>query len=135
MVSIKKEMKYLELLAKSWNNLDISFIEPVLSENVIYESQWILIPLTGKDSVMSFLISKFDSIKEAVLSNDMLILAETAQFTEANNRPCIVLTQAHDNEIRRVTVLIKIQSDRIQRIDVCFSPNPLTAVPTGKLPK
>lgn len=135
MASKTTESEYLEMLAKSWNNLDVSFIEPVLSGDVVYESQWVLTPLKGKERVLAFLKSKFGTIRDSVALNGMLVLAETGQIPKPANRPCIVLTQTLGNEINRATLLIEIQNEMISRIDVCFIPNPLTAELTGKLIK
>lgn len=134
MASRKKEMEYLELLAKSWNNLDISFIEPVLSDNVIYESQWVLTPMVGKESFLTYMKSKFDTIREAVLYENMIVFAEMANHPEADNRPCIVLSQSQEVVTRKATVLLKVQKERIIRIDVCFAPNPLSAKLSGIRP-
>ena len=54
MASKTTESEYLEMLAKSWNNLDVSFIEPVLAGDVVYESQWVLTPLKGKNRYWHF---------------------------------------------------------------------------------
>ena len=135
MASKTTESEYLEMLAKSWNNLDVSFIEPVLAGDVVYESQWVLTPLKGKEQVLAFLKSKFGTIRDSVALNGMLVLAETGRIPKPGNRPCIVLTQTLGNEINRATLLIEIQNKMISRIDVCFIPNPLTAELTGKLIK
>lgn len=50
---IYQETETLRLLAKSWNNLDTRHIEEVLSENFIYESQWVLMPI-NPDSAIAY---------------------------------------------------------------------------------
>lgn len=35
------EIEYLRKLARSWNNLETSFIENELAADFIYESQWV----------------------------------------------------------------------------------------------
>ncbi len=131
----KEETNNLRQLAKSWNNLDTSFIEKELADDFIYESQWVLTPIEGKREFLSYLNSKFTAIKTAMQSKTMTITAEIAVQPSMSNRPCIVLTQITSEGIRQVSMLIKIQERKIKRIDVCFIPDPTVAELTGEFPK
>ncbi|MCX8020845.1 MAG: hypothetical protein N2747_10165 [Chitinophagaceae bacterium] len=132
---ISKETETLRLLAKSWNNLDVSFIEKKLADNFIYESQWVLLPIEGKREFISYLHSKFNAIKKAKQLQTMIVTAEIATHPSLQNRPCIVLTQITSECITKASVLVKVQNDKIKRIDVCFIPDPTVAVLTGEFPK
>lgn len=132
---IKQETNILRQLAKSWNNLDTSFIEPVLADDFIYESQWVLTPIKGKGKFLSYLQSKFIAIKTAMQLQTMTVTAEIALHPSMQNRPCIVLTQITSDGIRQVSLLIKTQERKIKRIDVCFIPDPTEAKLTGEFPK
>lgn len=132
---IYQETEYLRKLAKSWNNLDASFIEKDLSEDFIYESQWTLTPIEGKQEYLSYLSSKFTAIKTAMQTQIMTVTAELALHPSMQNRPCIVLTQITSEGIRQVSVIIKLQKKLIKRIDVCFIPDPTEAELTGEIPK
>lgn len=131
----QEETNTLRQLAKSWNNLDTSFIETELADDFIYESQWVLTPIEGKVEFLSYLHSKFSSIKSAMQSQTMIVTAELALHPSMQNRPCIVLTQITSEGIRQVSVLIKIQERKIKRINVCFIPDPTEAKLTGEFPK
>ena len=131
----KEETNNLRQLAKSWNNLDTSFIEKELADDFIYESQWVLTPIEGKREFLSYLNSKFTAIKTAMQSKTMTITAEIAVQPSMSNRPCIVLTQITSEGIRQVSMLIKIQERKIKRSDVCFIPDPTVAELTGEFPK
>ena len=132
---IYQETENLRQLAKSWNNLDTSFIERELADDFIFESQWVLIPIEGKREFLSYLHSKFAAIKNAMQSQTMAVSAELALHPSMQYRPCIVLTQITSEGIRQVSVLIKIQGTKIKRIDVCFIPDPTEAELTGECPK
>lgn len=132
---IYQETETLRQLAKSWNNLDTSFIERELADDFIYESQWVLTPIEGKKEFLSYLHSKFTAIKNAMQSQTMTVTAELALQPSMHNKPCIVLTQITSEEIRQVSVVIKIQERKIKRIDVCFIPDPTEAELTGEFPK
>jgi len=132
---IYQETENLKQLAKSWNNLDISFIEKELAENFTYESQWVLIPIEGKKEFLDYMQSKFQAIKSAMQQETMTVSAELALHPAIQNKPIIVLTQITGEGVRQVSLLIKIENEKIKRIDVCFIPDPTEAVLTGEFPK
>jgi hypothetical protein len=131
---IHREKEQLSNLAKSWNNLDTSFIEKVLANNVTYESQWVFQPMQGKENVLSHLSLKFKAIKATMLSEVMVVSAELASLPFMGDRPCIVLTQMTVEGIRQALVLVKIEDTVIRRIDICAIPNPSEAELTGEFP-
>ena len=129
-----QERESLRMLAKSWNNLDIRFIQDQLTEDVTYESQWVLKPIDGKQKFLTYLNSKFIAIKSAMESEPMVVKAEMAFLPTIKNRPCLVLTQTAKSETRKTTVLIEILIGKIKRIDMCFIPDPEEAELTGEFP-
>lgn len=132
---IYQETETLRELAKSWNNLDTSFIEKHLSDDFVYESQWVLTPIEGKREFLNYLQSKFQAIKSTMQKETMIVSAELASHPAMQNRPIIVLTQITKEGIRQVSLLIKIENDKLKRIDVCFIPDPSEAELTGEFPK
>lgn len=132
---IHQETNTLRQLAKSWNNLDTSFIKNELADNFTYESQWVLTPIEGKIDFLNYLESKFRAIKSAMQKETMTVMAELALHPEMNRKPIIVLTQITSEGIRQVSLLITIEEDKIKRIDVCFIPDPTEAELTGEFPK
>lgn len=129
------EIEYLRKLARSWNNLETSFIENELAADFIYESQWVLTPIEGKTTFLSYLHSKFIAIKNTIRSQMMTVTAELAFVPSMQHRPCIVLTQITSEGVRQVSLLIEIKERKIKRIDVCFIPDPTEAELTGEIPK
>ena len=88
----KQETNTLRQLAKSWNNLDTSFIERELADDFIYESQWVLTPVRGKREFLSYLHSKFTAIKTAMQSQTMTVTAEIALQPSMQNKPCMCVS-------------------------------------------
>ena len=131
---IYQETESLRELAKSWNNLDTSFIEGILADDLIYESQWVLTPIEGKKEFLFYLNSKFSVITSAMKSELMTVTAELGSHPSMQNRPCIVLTQISTEGIIQVSILIKIQEGKINHIEVCFIPDPRDAELTGEFP-
>lgn len=125
------EIGYLRKFAQSWNNLDTKYIINELSDNIVYESQWVLIPFKGKSVFLEYMISKFKAIKNTAYAQ---VKAEMAFLPSLSGKPCIVLSQNTPEVSRKVTVLIKIVEFKIERIDVCFIPAPEEAILTGEIP-
>lgn len=130
-----QEIEILKKLAKSWNNLDVSFIENELADDFIYESQWIVIPIEGRIEFLAYLQSKFTAIKNTMQSDTMIVTAEIAVQPSLKNKPCIVLKQISTEGITQVSVLVEIRKCKIKHIGVCFIPDPAEAHLTGEFPK
>jgi hypothetical protein len=129
--STQIEIENLRKLARSWNNLDTKYIINELSDNIVYESQWVLIPVKGKTVFLEYLVSKFKAIKN---TSSGRVKAEMAFLPSLSSKPCIVLSQKTPEVSRKVTVLIKIVESKVERIDVCFIPAPEEAILTGEIP-
>lgn len=132
MIQIEKEL--LDSTARSWNNLDTKYIENVIAEDVVYESQWVFQAKHGKTNVLTHLNLKFEAIRESMQSEVMAVSAEIATLPGMGDRFCIVITQVTSEVIREAILLLKIQDQEISRIDICFIPNPSEAILTGEFP-
>lgn len=132
---IYQETETLRRLAKSWNNLDTSFIKHDLADDFTYESQWVLTPIEGGQSFLNYLESKFKAIRRAMQYETMAVTAELALHPAIQHKPIIVLTQITSKGIRQVSILITVEQQKIKRIDVCFIPDPTEAELTGEIPK
>jgi hypothetical protein len=132
---INQELENLRKLAQSWNNLNINQLLFITDDSIVYESQWVLFPIEGKEQFLNYLKTKFDSIKKEMHKEIISLYAEIAMLPKLENRQCIVLTQITINEIRKVTILIKNSDKKINRIDVCFVPRPDEAILSGEIPK
>lgn len=129
------ETQLLVQFAKCWNNLDVSFIENHLAEDITYESQWVFTPIKGKANFLPYLKSKFQAIKTAVQQGKMQVSAELAIHPSLTSKDCLVLTQTTSQEDIVVLVVIELLHDLISRIDVCFIPDPDNAILSGIQPK
>lgn len=117
------QTKLLRQLKSAWNNLDTRHIESYLSEDVVYESQWVLISIRGKPEVLKFLEGKFQTIKN-IENGFFMINAAIGYIPSMDMRPCILLSQIYTDELTLVTVLIEVKNSLISRIDLCFIPSP-----------
>lgn len=122
------EIENLKLLANSWNNLDVSFIEAILSDDFTYESQWVLKQINGKESFLNYLNLKFQAIKEARELELISISAELSLHPSLNYKPGLVITQITEKCVRQVSLLVKIQENKICCMNVCFIPDPTEAI-------
>ena len=114
-------------IAKGYNNLNSSTFEVLASDDICYESQWVLNALNGKAEIFSYLKQKFETIKQ---SNTKLF-AELAYFGED---PCIILAQ-DTKENKVATLLIDITKKQISQLTICEVPNWRDAKKTNQYPK
>ncbi len=130
------EKKYvLRRLAIAWNNLDARYLEDILDENVVYESQWVFIPIEGKNHVLEHLTNKFKMIEGQKKTHTMEVFAEMATHPSQRNQDIVVLSQMTKNEVTKVSLLVQLKNRKISRIDVCFIPDPESAILSGDRPK
>ena len=118
----------LQLIAKSWNSLDASFLADVLADEVVFESQWVLVSIKGKENFLDYLINKFQSIKEYSQHSLCCIRAEVVLHPSLFNSPGLVITQITDSGVNQVSLVIRLKDNLITHIDVCFIPDPTEAI-------
>lgn len=98
-------MNEAELLieyAKSWNNLDVSYVENYLADDLVYTSQWVMSSIHGKDEYLDYLKEKFETIKKST----NIPVADIGYFKNyqlVKNKPCLVITQGDT----KVAIIIK----------------------------
>ncbi|MBK6836110.1 MAG: hypothetical protein IPG89_18290 [Bacteroidetes bacterium] len=119
-------LEIVKEIAKGYNNLDSSIIESFSSDDIIYESQWVINSINGSKEVFSYLAHKFEIIKNSATE----MHAELAYFGE---EPCIVLAQgSKENPV--ATIRVKIEDNKIARIDICQIPHWNDTVRTNEYP-
>lgn len=119
-----------ELLAKTYNNLNIKHIEGFLSKNVIYENQNVLEPIQARENLINYLTQKFKTIKK---SNN-LVYAELGYLDAQKEKPCVILSQGK-KENKGALVLIESADNLITRIDICtVTPHWSKAIRTNEYP-
>ncbi len=109
------KLEIVNEIAKGYNNLDSAIIEAVASDNIIYESQWVVSSINTKVETIKYLKHKFDIIK----NSETKLIAEIAYFGED---PCIILAQ-DTTENKVATLLIEITNEQVSRMDICEVPN------------
>jgi hypothetical protein len=133
---MKSELELITEVAKSWNNLNISFLEPILAEDFVYNSQWVFDEMKGKQAYLKYISGKFLAIIEGIEKKGNKIIAEIGYCTYGYpGKPCIVLTQTTYEKIQSVTLLIEAENNVITKMDLCGVPAPETAKLTGIIPK
>lgn len=128
--------KAATILARAWNNLDVSILEPYIAEDIICWSQQVLTDMTGKKAVVAYLTDKMKTIRNSPGAQVFAELGETKPYPMAPNppEPCVILAQGDKNNID-VLVLLKIESGKINSIALCSdAPHPSTAQRSGEYP-
>ena len=124
------------ILAKAWNNLDASLIEPYIAEDIIYWSQQVLTDMTGKKAVMNYLTDRMETIRKSSDDRVFAELGETKPYPMAPGpaEPCVILARGHKDNIGELA-LLRIESNKINSIGICSdAPHPSTAKRSGEYP-
>jgi len=126
-------MNETELLieyAKCWNNLDVSYIEGILAENLEYTSQWVFETMYGKTNYLDYLAGKFETIRNSI----NIPQAELGYYKNAYgevNKPCLVITQGN----LKVAILTEVENEKLSKINMVGIPLPDNAVLLDIAPK
>ncbi len=124
------------ILARAWNNLDASLLEPYMAKDIIFWSQQALTDMTGKNAVMAHLKTEMETILNSAKERVYAELGETKPYPLAPNtpEPCVVLAHGNKNNVRALA-LIRLECGKINSIGICSdAPHPSTARRTGEYP-
>ena len=109
-------------LGEAYNTLDVSHIEYLLDDNVIYESQQVLAPLKGREAVLDYLRKKFVTLRNTPGSELFAELGfmgsqERAYIKAAfarEGQPCLILSQGK-KERKLAVVLVEGLNGKIRK--------------------
>ncbi len=124
------------ILARAWNNLDASLLEPYIAEDIIFWSQQALTDMTGKNCVMDHLNTEMETIRRSSQERVFAELGETKPYPLAPDQPepCVILACGDRNNVRALA-LLKLECGKINSIGICSdAPHPSTATRTGEYP-
>ena len=124
------------VLAKAWNNLDASLIEPYIADDIIYWSQQVLTDMTGKKAVMNYLTAKMEAARKSSHDRVFAELGEAKPYPMAPDppEPCVILARGDKDNIDALA-LLRIESNKINSIGICSdAPHPSTARRSGVYP-
>lgn len=119
----------LTAYARMINNLDSIEFESLLDENLSYESQVVLTPIHSRREFVEYIRQKLSSIKSARVK----IFAELAELTAYGQNNCVVIAQGEKDNLV-ASIYIKVNANKISKIDVCLIPEPKDAIRSGIYP-
>lgn len=128
-------------LAQMFNKLDFSGIADYFAEDIVYESQNVFVPLTGKNNLLYYLDGKFKTIRKSnkpvfaeigIMRRQSGARVKLASVKRGDH--CIILSQGTvENKV--ALVFIKASGGLITRIDICtVVPHWSFAIGTGEYP-
>ncbi len=116
------------LFARAWNLLSSEPLEPFLNELTVYESQMVLVPMTGGEEILAYLAGKFETLSRDPAYQPYFELGRLHGI-----RPCVIMCQgSKDNPL--ALALFEVEGRSIRRIDICIAPAPAEAERTGIFP-
>jgi len=125
---MKTEKELVIDFAKTWNNLDISFIQDILLNDFHYSSQLVFKEIENKEDYLNYLEGKFKTIKKT----NSKVIAELGIY---DGEHCLVLKQTIGKITQEATFLIKTKGEKISRADICMIPSPKYVKRLGIIPK
>ena len=109
---MKSQHDLLVLLESVYNEKNPEKLKGHVSRNLIYESQWVILPITGSSNFHAFMKEKFDTIRKS-----KAILKAAIRFSPKTGEEYIELRQGDMSEVA-CCVLIKSEKGCISRIDI-----------------
>ncbi len=124
------EVVALRAYAKMMNTLSTQPLEPLLSENFVYESQKVFQALETKQAFLDYMGPKLQTIASA----NAIVFAEMGTVAAyGKQQPCVILAQNEKTNLVGL-VLAKVDSNKLKRLDLCIVPPPETAERSGDYP-
>ena len=115
--------------ARMMNAREFLHLEPWLSNDLVYTSQWVMEELRGKISYRNYICDKLDTIRSRRAS----VWAEIGYVDAEETNPCVLLGEGDERNLT-ATLLIELVDDHIARMAICSIPLPLECRRTGERP-
>jgi len=119
-------MKY----AKAWNTLDPSEFIEVLADDVVYDSQYVLESMHGKETFKQYIQGKM----KAVANSNAIVKGDVGETTQSVDKTpsCTLLFQSNTTTPDAI-ILFKITEEKVSKIDLCipalYAPQALNVFP------
>jgi len=105
----------LRSLAKSWNNLDVRFMENQLSDNVTYRSYWKEGKIEGREKFLSYMNLKFAALR---FTKSFKMISVNAELVQWKDESCVLLNQITEESIREVLISVDSVNDKMRYITI-----------------
>lgn len=127
------ELKFQAYAAKAcaimWNTLDVAVFQPLLADDVVYESQNVLTPLGGTRAVSDYLKGKIATLVKAGPS-----YKPHAELGVYQGQHCVTIAQGEEEPV--AVILFAVRDDKIKRVDLCsIAPRPQDVDRSGVYPE
>lgn len=110
--------RYLEILCKCYSTGRFDGIFPFMSEDCIFDSQWVFDALNGKNKVIRYLNGKGETLRKHKCCPTCMVVRFT---TYPAGKFAMLMIQTTGDEINRAIVDLQLdENDLISRIDLCI---------------
>ena len=119
----------LRAYATMMNTLNVDAIEPLLTDDFHYSSQWVLAEITSKQEYLDYIRPKLKAVRDS----ETKVWAEMAHLEKEIPGPCVVLAQNSKDNLLSL-ILGKVANGKLTRLDMCGAPSPHSAKRSGDYP-
>ena len=133
----------LKLLCKGYSTGKFDDLFPYLSDDCVFESQWVFIPNTGKEEVIDYLVAKGETLRRNGSFAECTIVEFVGSFNPIKNanihlnggepqignlglwydegKLAVLMRQQLEDELVSIIVEMDLdENDLISRIDLCM---------------
>lgn len=104
-------------IADMWNTFKIDFIEDLLHDEVEFSTDWVLLPVKGKNEVVNFLQKKLRTMRNAFVEYDHSCFANLMTHPKFEKEVFVrLLCQTKDRSTNEVFLKVDVADEKIKTI-------------------
>lgn len=109
---------HVESLNKMWNTLDPNHIKDLISENIHYESYWVLRPIRGKEGFLYYIERKLKTIKLGVERNYITIESQVVHTIDDPDEYFLILKHIMEGTHNESLIRVSVDNGKITRMGI-----------------
>ena len=105
-------------LNKMWNTLDPSHISDLISNNIYYESYWVIRPIRKKERFLDFFEKKLKTIKDAVQKGRVTIETKIVHIKGNDEEYFLILKQHVKGVYNESLITVSVKDGLIEKMTI-----------------
>lgn len=105
-------------LNKMWNTLDSSHISDLISNNIYYESYWVIRPIRRKERFLNYMSKKLKTIKTGVKRNQINIETQVVHPVENEEEYFLIMKQSVKGVYNESLITVSVEDGLIVKMGI-----------------